>query len=70
MLDDILDFAAVMLAKDSRLSIWMPTANAEDVEFAIPTHTCLELVSICVQAFNKCESMTSDEHAYYSTTDL
>ncbi|KAF2094878.1 tRNA guanosine-2'-O-methyltransferase [Rhizodiscina lignyota] len=53
MLDDILDFAARTLVDSGRLAMWMPTANDEDVEFAIPTHECLEIVSICVQPFNK-----------------
>lgn len=56
MLDDILEFASVMLVDDARLSMWMPTANNEDIELAIPTHPCLEIVSVCVQAFNKCKS--------------
>lgn len=35
--------------------MWMPTANDEDIELAIPTHPGLKLRSVCVQAFNKCE---------------
>jgi tRNA (guanine10-N2)-methyltransferase len=31
----------------------MPTANDEDIELIIPSHPCLELTSVCVQAFNK-----------------
>ncbi|EEP80527.1 conserved hypothetical protein [Uncinocarpus reesii 1704] len=53
MLDDILDFAARTLVPDGRLSFWMPTANDEDVELAIPANPYLELVSVCVQPFNK-----------------
>ncbi|KAJ9668584.1 hypothetical protein H2201_001226 [Coniosporium apollinis] len=53
MLDDILEFASVMLVDGARLSMWMPTANDEDIELAIPTHPYLEIVSVCVQAFNK-----------------
>ena len=56
MLDDILNFAAVSLVDDGRLSLWMPTANDEEVELGIPMHPCLEVVSVCVQAFNKCKS--------------
>ena len=54
MLGDILDFAALYLVDYARLSLWMPTANDEEVELGIPTHPCLEIVSICVQPFNKC----------------
>ncbi|KAF9740960.1 hypothetical protein PMIN02_011135 [Paraphaeosphaeria minitans] len=51
--DDILAFAVSTLVENGRLSMWMPTANDEDVELTIPTHPCLEIVSVCVQAFNK-----------------
>lgn len=54
MLGDILEFAAMYLVDGGRLSLWMPTANDEEVELEIPMHPCLEIVSICVQAFNKC----------------
>lgn len=54
MLDDLLEFAAQMLVDDGRLSLWMPRANDEDVELGIPGHPALEIVSICVQTFNKC----------------
>ncbi|PSN72913.1 tRNA guanosine-2'-O-methyltransferase [Corynespora cassiicola Philippines] len=53
MLDDILAFAVATLVEDGRLSMWMPTANDEDIELMIPTHPCLELHSVCVQPFNK-----------------
>jgi tRNA (guanine10-N2)-methyltransferase len=53
MLDDILAFAANMLVENGRLSMWMPTANDEDIELIIPTNPFLELVSVCVQPFNK-----------------
>ncbi|KAF2263979.1 tRNA guanosine-2'-O-methyltransferase [Lojkania enalia] len=53
MLDDILAFAASTLVDGGRLSMWMPTANDEDIELVIPTHPCLEIVSVCVQPFNK-----------------
>ncbi|KAI9840065.1 MAG: hypothetical protein M1819_000258 [Sarea resinae] len=53
MLDDILEFAALTLVENGRVSLWMPTANDEDVELGIPTHPSLEVVSVCVQAFNK-----------------
>ena len=56
MLDDILEFAANMLVVGGRLSMWMPTANDEETELGIPTHPSLEIISICIQAFNKCES--------------
>lgn len=53
LLDDILGFAAATLVPDGRLSLWMPTANDEDVALVIPSHPCLETRSVCVQAFNK-----------------
>src|SRR5438045_699693 len=55
MLDDILEFAAGTLLPDGRISLWMPTANDEDVELEIPCNPHLEIVSVCVQPFNKCE---------------
>lgn len=53
MLADILDFAAQTLVVEGRLSFWMPVANDEDIELGIPMHAALELVSNCVQPFNK-----------------
>ena len=53
MLDDILDFAARTLVENGRLSFWMPTAN-DDLELVIPTHPLLEVVSVCIQPFNRC----------------
>ncbi|KAK3176201.1 hypothetical protein OEA41_007524 [Lepraria neglecta] len=53
MLDDLLEFAVELLVDEGRLSLWMPTANDEDVELGIPSHPCLQLVSVCVQTFNK-----------------
>jgi tRNA (guanine10-N2)-methyltransferase len=53
MLDDILDFAANMLVEGGRLCMWMPSANEDDVELAIPHHPALTIISICVQPFNK-----------------
>ncbi|KAI4206338.1 MAG: hypothetical protein LQ349_009942, partial [Xanthoria aureola] len=53
MLLDILEFAAVYLVDGGRLSLWMPTANDEAVELEMPMHPRLEIVSVCVQAFNK-----------------
>ena len=57
MLEDLLEFAAFMLVDSGRLSLWMPTANDEDVVLGIPAHPCLGLVSVCVQTFNKCTSL-------------
>jgi tRNA (guanine10-N2)-methyltransferase len=51
--DDILAFAVATLVENGRLSMWMPTANDEDIELVIPTHPCLDIVSVCVQPFNK-----------------
>ncbi|KAH8808345.1 S-adenosyl-L-methionine-dependent methyltransferase [Xylogone sp. PMI_703] len=53
MLDDILDFAALSLVDNGRLSFWMPTANDEDVELSVPQHPWLVVTSVCTQAFNK-----------------
>lgn len=55
MLDDILQFSAQTLVDCGRLSFWMPTANDEDQEIAIPTHPYMELVVVCTQPFNKCK---------------
>jgi tRNA (guanine10-N2)-methyltransferase len=51
LLDDILRFAAETLAVEGRLSFWMPSANDQDQELAIPRNPHLELVSMCVQPF-------------------
>jgi tRNA (guanine10-N2)-methyltransferase len=53
LLDDILAFAVSTLVENGHLSMWMPTANDEDIELVIPAHPCLRLESVCVQAFNK-----------------
>ncbi|KAL8712200.1 MAG: hypothetical protein Q9225_006990, partial [Loekoesia sp. 1 TL-2023] len=56
MLDDILAFAAATLVYRGRLSLWMPTANDDNDsggDLEIPRHACLQVVSICVQGFNK-----------------
>jgi tRNA (guanine10-N2)-methyltransferase len=53
LLDDILGFAAATLVPGARLSLWMPTANDDDVALLIPAHPRLELSSVCVQPFNK-----------------
>lgn len=59
MLDDILEFAAVSLVENGRLSFWMPTSNDIDQEIKIPEHPCLELDSVCTQAFNKCKHLST-----------
>ncbi|KAG9253554.1 S-adenosyl-L-methionine-dependent methyltransferase [Emericellopsis atlantica] len=53
MLDNILAFAASTLVDNGRLSFWMPTANDEDREIAIPEHPRLQVVSVCTQVFHK-----------------
>ncbi|KAL5118289.1 hypothetical protein ACEQ8H_003799 [Pleosporales sp. CAS-2024a] len=53
LLDDILAFAVATLVPGGRLSMWMPTANDEDIALVMPSHACLKLESVCVQAFNK-----------------
>ena len=55
MLADLLEFSANHLVDDGRLSFWMPTANDEDTYLAIPTHQGLDIVSVCLQPFNKCQ---------------
>jgi tRNA (guanine10-N2)-methyltransferase len=55
MLDDILDFAALSLVDNGRLSFWMPTANDLDQEIKVPMHPCLEITSVCTQEFNRCK---------------
>jgi tRNA G10 N-methylase Trm11 len=55
MLDDILDFAALSLVDNGRLSFWMPTANDQDKEIQVPLHQCLQITSVCTQTFNRCE---------------
>jgi len=54
MIDDVLDFAALTLVDGGRLTMWMPTANDEDLELDIPRHARLQLVAVSVQSFNKC----------------
>jgi len=53
MLADILSFAFHTLVDGGRLCMWMPTANDEDMELAIPKHPGLKLMASCVQEFNK-----------------
>ena len=67
MLDDILDFAAMQLVENGRLSFWMPTANDEDQEIHIPQHHCLQITSVCTQAFNKCRLFRGDHEALLTT---
>lgn len=55
MMQDILEFAVVALVENGRISMWMPSANDDDIELAIPSCPGLELVSVCVQPFNKCK---------------
>jgi tRNA (guanine10-N2)-methyltransferase len=55
MLDDILEFAALSLVDNGRLSFWMPTANDLDQEIEIPHHPSLRVISVCTQTFNKCQ---------------
>jgi len=54
MLDDIMQFAADHLVPDGRLCFWMPTVNEDFSQLDIPSHPQLQLVSVCVQEFNKC----------------
>jgi tRNA (guanine10-N2)-methyltransferase len=54
LIEDILDFAALALVDGGRIAMWLPTANDQDIEIAIPQHHCFKLVSVCLQEFNKC----------------
>ncbi|KAJ5297639.1 hypothetical protein N7508_007888 [Penicillium antarcticum] len=49
---DILNFAVRSLVTNGRLAMWMPTTNDEAVEFPVPMHEDLEVVSVSVQSFN------------------
>ncbi|RAK91501.1 SIR2-domain-containing protein [Aspergillus costaricaensis CBS 115574] len=51
MLNDILNFAVRSLVTNGRLAMWMPTANDEEVELAVPMHPNLEVVNVSVQPF-------------------
>ena len=62
MLDDILQFAAETLTDHGRLSFWMPTANDEELELTVPTHSHLEVVVVCTQTFNKCKLAVVGAH--------
>ncbi|MCJ1436299.1 hypothetical protein MMC27_005677 [Xylographa pallens] len=53
LLSDILVFATNMLVENGRLGLWMPTANDEEIELAIPEHPALAIESACVQPFHK-----------------
>lgn len=53
LLDDLLEFAARNLVDEGRLCCWMPTANEDYGQREIPAHSDLELISNCVQEFNR-----------------
>ncbi|KAL5615678.1 hypothetical protein BROUX41_005710 [Berkeleyomyces rouxiae] len=53
MLYDILIFASRTLTHKGRLSFWMPAVDESDVEYPIPMHPQLRLLSVCTQQFNK-----------------
>lgn len=55
MIEDILDFAATTLVDGGKFCMWMPTANDEDIEIAIPQHHCFRLIAVCTQDFNRCK---------------
>jgi len=66
MLGDMLQFAAMFLVDEGRLSLWMPTANDEDLELGIPSHPALDLVAVCVQVFSKCRCQHTPGSVLYS----
>lgn len=70
MLDDILQFAAQTLVDNGRLSFWMPTANDQDQEIAVPSHPYMEVVAISTQVFNKCTPDQSHCHPYLPSISL
>ncbi|CAG8020398.1 unnamed protein product [Penicillium salamii] len=49
--NDVLNFAVRSLVTNGRLSMWMPTSNDEKIQFPVPMHEDLEVVSVCVQDF-------------------
>ncbi|KAJ5089496.1 tRNA (guanine(10)-N2)-methyltransferase [Penicillium argentinense] len=48
---DVLEFAARNLVPNGRLAMWMPTSNDEAIEFPVPMHPNLEVISVSVQYF-------------------
>ena len=54
MQKDILAFAARSLVPNGRLAMWMPTGDDEAVEFPVPMHPNLEVISVSVQPFSSC----------------
>lgn len=53
LLDDLLNFSAQHLTVGGRLCFWMPVSNEDFQPHYIPLHEDLNLVSCCVQDFNK-----------------
>ena len=53
LLDDLLQYTTERVPIGGRLAFWMPTANDENIETIVPTHSNLELKYNCVQEFNK-----------------
>jgi tRNA (guanine10-N2)-methyltransferase len=70
ILNDILEFAAETLVDNGRLAFWMPTANDMALEIPVPTHPCLEVMSISTQAFNKCQCALGGVCPQNATNDL
>lgn len=69
-MDDILNFGCDMLVDNGRLCMWMPTANDDETEIAIPTHPALKLVSVSVQQFNKCRHLVGQRTSQFADTCL
>lgn len=55
MQQDILQFAVRTLVINGRLVMWMPTASDEAIEFPVPMHPNLEVISVSTQCFHNCE---------------
>lgn len=50
--------------------MWMPTASDEAVEFPVPMHPNLEVVSVSVQSFNNCALFSNLRRTHAPGTDL
>jgi tRNA (guanine10-N2)-methyltransferase len=70
MMDDILQFGYEHMVDDARLSMWMPVANDEDMEIAVPSHPAMQLVAVSTQQFNKCAYDDGIPYLWQCVTDF